>query len=317
MSKKTVFVVMPLSEESHDLWEIGILETVQSLGWECVRADQMVEPGFIVDQIYEHIARADVIIGEMTGRNPNVFYEIGFAHALGKPTILLAASEEDLKAFDTQGFRHFLHGGRITEVRRILRDVLLNIHLPREVEPEIPGGEIIYEWPSPSYEPPDLRWVSLSSERDSQIDKYGGQCIKILDHIGKVISVSNTDEYWNWHPEHSIMRLLERTDRFHIGDLVYLVIEGRVSGKAQLQFLGDGGWLNPNTKQEYVNSWSAVRLEIDETPTWTTWVLRAKVQPTNPHYDPAQRGTTAHLVSSVGMGTALYKKIQVIQMHKA
>jgi nucleoside 2-deoxyribosyltransferase len=104
---------MPFDSEMDDLWEIGIMETLSQLGYECVRADGMTSPGFVMSQVFEQIARADIVLGEMSGRNPNVFYEIGFAHALGKPTILLAKSKEDLEVFDTQGFRHFLHNGKV------------------------------------------------------------------------------------------------------------------------------------------------------------------------------------------------------------
>lgn len=316
MRRKMVFIAMPISQENHDLWEFGILETVISLGWDCVRADQMVEPGPIVDQIYDLIARADIIIGEMTGRNPNVFYEIGFAHAIGKPTLLLAKSEEDLKAFDTKGFRHFLHNGKISQVRKILKDVLPNIALSTEVWPDIPNGKIIYEWPSSSYESPDFKWRSLSLEKDSQVDINGGQCIKTLNHVGTIISVSNTDEYWNWNPKYSIMRLLYKTNRFSVSDFLFLLIEGRGTGAVELKFIGDGDWLDPNNRQEWVTSWPTSELRINETLSWTTWMLKAMVQPTNSNYDPSQRGTTVYLISSVGTATVFYKKIQLIHAVK-
>jgi len=127
MSQRTVFTVMPFSERTLKVWESGIRAACRALGWQCLRADMINTPGFVVPQVYDSINSADLVIGEMSDRNPNVFYEIGFAHALGKPTVLLAASSDDLKAFDTQGFRHFLHGGDATKARDILMSVLPEI----------------------------------------------------------------------------------------------------------------------------------------------------------------------------------------------
>src|ERR1051326_4311972 len=124
MDRRTAFAVMPFSSRTEEIWASGILSACRALGWDCLRADMINSPGFVVPQIYDLIGSADVIIGEMSDRNPNVFYEIGFAHALGKPTILLAASGEDLRAFDTQGFRHFLHGGSASAARDVLLKVL-------------------------------------------------------------------------------------------------------------------------------------------------------------------------------------------------
>jgi len=50
------------------------------------------------------IERAAVVIAEITPRNPNVFYEVGYAHALGKPTILLARRGSELP-FDIRSYR--------------------------------------------------------------------------------------------------------------------------------------------------------------------------------------------------------------------
>ncbi len=313
MSMKTIFVVMPFSSNSQDIWELGIKETAEALGFECMRADEILGPGFIVDQIYDRITEADIVIGEMTGRNPNVFYEIGFAHALGKPTILLASSKEDLQVFDTQGFRHFLHNGSASQVRKFLKDILPNVNLQSEVWPSIPAGEVIYEWPSPDYEDPVFLWKTS----EGQIDENGGQSIKALDPVGKAIVVSNTDKYWNWQSGCSIMRLGSRTNSFCIGDSVTLLIEGRTSGAGQLKFIGDGGWLDPQNRQQWGGSWHHVESKIKIETCWHTWMLKTKVQPTNPNYDPAKRGTTVYLVSSIGKATAFYKRIQLVRQADA
>lgn len=313
VNKKIVFVAMPFTPELEDLWEFGILETISSLGFECLRADQMIDPGFIMNQVFELIARADIVIGEMTGRNHNVFYEIGYAHALGIPTILLAKSKDDLQAFDTQGFRHFFHDGAIKRVRQILRDTLPNLSTHAEVWPKVPNGKVIYEWPSSGFNPPDFRWALQSHDENSPIDENGGQSIVRLDQIGNSILITNTDKYWNHHSGHSIMCLIGKTDTLAPGDLVVLLLSGRTTDKLHLSLIGDGGWLNEN-RERWICSWKDVTLKTDIISSWSTWTIKATVRPTDSNYNPSERGTTIYIISSVGTGMAYYKKIQLVHV---
>jgi hypothetical protein len=64
----------------------------------------MFRTGKIVDQIWSGIHGAKVLVAELTGRNPNVFYELGLAHALQKPVVLVSSNEEDVP-FDFQHIR--------------------------------------------------------------------------------------------------------------------------------------------------------------------------------------------------------------------
>jgi hypothetical protein len=94
--KPFVFVVMPFSPVWNDAYELGIKPACEAAGAECARVDEQIFLETILDRIYAQIERADLIIAEMTGRNPNVYYEAGFAHGLAKPVILLTNSAEDI-----------------------------------------------------------------------------------------------------------------------------------------------------------------------------------------------------------------------------
>jgi len=52
----------------------------------------------------------------MTGRNPNVFYEVGYAHALGKTVILLTRNTDDIP-FDLKHYPHIIYGGSIAGLK--------------------------------------------------------------------------------------------------------------------------------------------------------------------------------------------------------
>lgn len=106
--KPFVFVLMPFSKEFEGFYS-SIQLPCQMTGNHCERVDEQTFSGTILNRIYNQIAKADLIISEMTGRNPNVFYETGYAHALGKRVLLLAESSAHLP-FDLSGYPHVLHG---------------------------------------------------------------------------------------------------------------------------------------------------------------------------------------------------------------
>ncbi len=114
--KPFVFVLMPFREEFDDIYQLGIKDTCRDLGLHCERVDEQIYKGVIMDRVYAQIARADVIVSEMTGRNPNVFYETGYAHALGKTVILLTQKSEDIP-FDLIQYPHVVYEGRIRQLK--------------------------------------------------------------------------------------------------------------------------------------------------------------------------------------------------------
>lgn len=84
------------------------------------RADDIFAAGIIIDQIREAIEHADVVVAVCTGRNPNVFYELGLTHEKGHHPILIAASSADLP-FDIAHRRAHLYAGSETAREEHLR----------------------------------------------------------------------------------------------------------------------------------------------------------------------------------------------------
>jgi len=88
-----------------------------------------LKPGPIIEQIWEYLNKAEIIIADVTGRNPNVFYELGIAHTLGKTVIIITQNEEDVP-FDLRHLRYFKYSdneegwSRLREtLRRIIREI--------------------------------------------------------------------------------------------------------------------------------------------------------------------------------------------------
>ncbi|HEV2146342.1 MAG TPA: hypothetical protein VGR37_02905 [Longimicrobiaceae bacterium] len=114
--KPYVFVLMPFESALDDVYQFGIKAACSDAGAYCERVDEQLFDESILERIYNQIARADVIVADMTGRNPNVFYETGYAHALGKRVILLTQRAEDIP-FDLKHFPHIIYGGRISDLK--------------------------------------------------------------------------------------------------------------------------------------------------------------------------------------------------------
>lgn len=100
-----VFVLMPFKDDHLTIYERTIKPTLETLGCRVEHAKDAHTVERIVDAIFTQIARSQFVVADTTGKNPNVFYEIGYAHALGKKVILLVQDTQDIP-FDIAGLRH-------------------------------------------------------------------------------------------------------------------------------------------------------------------------------------------------------------------
>jgi len=106
--KPFVFVLMPFSADFHDVYQLGIKAAAEASGTYCERVDEQIFDGTILQRIYNQISNADIVVADMSGRNPNVFYEVGYAHALDKKVILLTRDPEDIP-FDLKHYPHIIY----------------------------------------------------------------------------------------------------------------------------------------------------------------------------------------------------------------
>lgn len=103
--KTQVFVIMPFNDKLNPVYYDHILNLCNKIGYECKRADDIFEASMIINDIYSMIHNSDVIICDCTGKNANVFYELGVAHAMGKNVICITQNEEDIP-FDISQIRY-------------------------------------------------------------------------------------------------------------------------------------------------------------------------------------------------------------------
>jgi CheY-like chemotaxis protein len=140
--KRLCFVIMPFSRtrscRSEDWTEIfvnAIKPAVEGAGfsYECRRSDGLA--GNIIEDILDQLNRADLVIADLTDRNPNVFYELGVRHALRRGTVLIAQNRAhvpfDLRPYAIQEYRWKTKAEK-DELTTRLREVICEL----EVNPQ-------------------------------------------------------------------------------------------------------------------------------------------------------------------------------------
>lgn len=100
LAKRYCFVAMPFRPELRIVYR-KVKTALQNVGWIVERGDEIQYPRRVTDAIVVATLESDLVIADLTGGNPNVFYELGVAHALGCDVLLLTQEKElpfDLRA---------------------------------------------------------------------------------------------------------------------------------------------------------------------------------------------------------------------------
>src|SRR5260370_31856711 len=115
------FVVMQLKPpEYEELFKDVIAPVCEKMELEPFRASQAYYPGLIIADIQRQIRESRVMIAEITPVNANVYYEVGYADAIGKPVILIAdAGKVDQLPFDVRAFRTLFYENSIVGKKRV------------------------------------------------------------------------------------------------------------------------------------------------------------------------------------------------------
>ncbi len=131
--RKRCFVIMPISETkscTEEEWThifdqmIKPAVTGSKLGFTCDRVKPMT--GNLIKDILNELNTADVVIADLTDRNPNVFYELGVRHTLRNRTILVAQNEDDIPS-DLQSYWVVIYEKGLAGVenfKRKIREIL-------------------------------------------------------------------------------------------------------------------------------------------------------------------------------------------------
>ena len=101
ITPNSVFMLMPFNPEAVKVYD-QCKKTVEALGMRLSKSDDESIEGDLLKHIINSIVKAEIIIANLDGKNPNVFYELGIAHALKKPTILITSYSPKEVPFNLQ-----------------------------------------------------------------------------------------------------------------------------------------------------------------------------------------------------------------------
>lgn len=116
---------MPFGPDYDDVYRDLIAEPLVSAGFTVRRADSLLNQTSVLQDVVKGIADADLVIADVTGLNPNVLYELGLAHAMGKRTVMITQSIAELP-FDLRPYRaneYSTRFGRAGDLVRTLTDI--------------------------------------------------------------------------------------------------------------------------------------------------------------------------------------------------
>lgn len=123
-TKDVCFVIMPFGGWGDDYYETIYCTAIEAAGLDHHRADDLFRPSTIVNDIWTYTKKAKLLLADLSGRNPNVFYELGLAHALAKPVILVAETMDEIP-FDLRALRIITYEKHNPEWGRILREKIV------------------------------------------------------------------------------------------------------------------------------------------------------------------------------------------------
>jgi hypothetical protein len=129
MDPKLCFIVMPFGpEELTDVYEYFIKPSIETqCGLRCERGDDVFGSNVIMDDIRRSIERARIVVADLTGRNPNVFYEVGIAHTMNRDVLLLSQAMSDVP-FDLRHRRVLVYDNTPKGCKKLERSIVDNIN---------------------------------------------------------------------------------------------------------------------------------------------------------------------------------------------
>jgi hypothetical protein len=130
-------VLTPFADEERGTFD-AIQRACSRRGYRCIRGDEEYTPGDILSHVLRLIVKARVVIANVGTRNPNVFYELGFAHAMGKQTILVSRSIERVP-FDVRALR-ILIWSDYDQLQTDVGEMLLRTVAETQGSPVVPQG---------------------------------------------------------------------------------------------------------------------------------------------------------------------------------
>jgi hypothetical protein len=131
MQHFNLFVVTPFSEDSKKVWSEALLPAVlrvnelKSYDIKAIRADFELKGLEFSEHLHKHLRECTICLCDITGANPNVMYEIGFARAIGKKTMMIRQSKQEIPVDISDKFVYTYHMDRLANLSQWLETAIV------------------------------------------------------------------------------------------------------------------------------------------------------------------------------------------------
>jgi polyhydroxyalkanoate synthesis regulator phasin len=123
-SETKVFVIMPFDPIFDDIWNGGIKRACNSENMGCIRVDKIDLSTWITDDIKKYLGMADIVITDITGNNPNVMFELGWALAKDKKQIVIRQLDDPNRVpFDVKDIRYISYTNSWSGIEKLCNDI--------------------------------------------------------------------------------------------------------------------------------------------------------------------------------------------------
>lgn len=120
------FYVGPFDERATSIYQSHIREAIERVGLTIHRSDEIFGTSPVMDDIWISLNEAGIVLAEISGRNPNVMYEIGMAHTIGKKVIIITQDSSDIP-FDLQRHRYIVYSDTPAGLEELEKKIVLSI----------------------------------------------------------------------------------------------------------------------------------------------------------------------------------------------
>jgi nucleoside 2-deoxyribosyltransferase/phage shock protein A len=160
--KKEAFVVLPFESDFNQVYNEVMEPALEEVGYEINKADSIDSQQNILEDIIRGISEADLLIADLTSSNPNVFYELGIAHGLGIPTVLITQDLEEVP-FDLRAYKIIEYSTEFTEIGDLQNEL-------REIGEKHLDGEMTFGSPVSDFTSGDPSNSQSAQKEDEEIE---------------------------------------------------------------------------------------------------------------------------------------------------
>lgn len=239
---KSAFVIMPFKDPLNGYYKEVYKPVLEYCGYNVERADDIFSPTAIMKDIRSRIKYADIILCDTTDKNPNVFYELGLAHSIGKPVILVSQNMDDIP-FDLRHLRILFYSTDIVKWDEKLKDDI------KKAISKVGNKEYFTE---PLTDNSQFSQIEYSIGRPSRINFCTNQLLNAKNSIfvsSPAMSTINDIKYILYDINANISITLAMLDYSNIDNANYIK-----------NFFG----MKENHIKEYINTWDSVTKNIRE-----------------------------------------------------